>query len=162
MLPFMVGTAFLTNVFYLPYLGLRSPNSAVPAASLPELSDNDRKAVQVGESKALPVLLVAVFAGLSREDKKTENVLWCRAPCLYIWSPRVLSAWVWTYLSVMSWHARLWCTRPWCTHLRYAVTPACEQRLQISSSHTFPRASCCRCAAQSAHYARHAHCNPSC
>ena len=23
MLPFMVGTAFLTNVFYLPYLGLR-------------------------------------------------------------------------------------------------------------------------------------------
>jgi len=62
MLPFMVGTAFLTNVFYLPYLGLRSPNTAVPAASLPELSDNDRKAVQVGESKALPVLLVAVFA----------------------------------------------------------------------------------------------------
>ena len=62
MLPFMVGTAFLTNVFYLPYLGLRSPSSAVE--SVGDYSDNDRKAIQVGESRALPVLLVAVFAGL--------------------------------------------------------------------------------------------------
>jgi len=58
MLPFMVGTAFLTNVFYLPYLGLRGPNPTLwPAAD-----DADAKAVAVGESKSLPVVLVGVFA----------------------------------------------------------------------------------------------------
>ena len=74
MLPFMVGTAFLTNVFYLPYLGLRSPNP--DETSLPAPSDNDRKAVQVGESKALPVLLVAVFAGLPREEEEKMKMRW--------------------------------------------------------------------------------------
>lgn len=56
MLPFMVGTAFLTNVFYLPYLGLRSPNTQLAPA------ENDERAIGVAESKALPLGLLAVFA----------------------------------------------------------------------------------------------------
>ena len=105
MLPFMVGTAFLTNVFYLPYLGLRGMHvfcahassktrskereegGCVPAAGYtlalgcrhtdwrffprdtgpnptlwPAADDADAKAVAVGESKSLPVVLVGVFA----------------------------------------------------------------------------------------------------
>lgn len=63
MLPFMVGTAFLTNVFYLPYLGLRSSNAEPLTAPAP--SDSDAKAIAVGESKALPLIQIAVFLGQS-------------------------------------------------------------------------------------------------
>ena len=63
MLPFMVGTAFLTNVFYLPYLVLRTPGPAVldlddPAAA----SETESKALALGEARAWPVTLLAVFA----------------------------------------------------------------------------------------------------
>ena len=58
MLPFMVGTAFLTNVFYLPYLGLREENPSL----LPPMDENDQKLVDFGESKAVPLVLIAVFA----------------------------------------------------------------------------------------------------
>ena len=66
MLPFMVGTAFLTNVFYLPYLGLRRPlDDAVAALDQPagegqEVSANE---ISLAESKGLPLAMLAVFAG---------------------------------------------------------------------------------------------------
>ena len=68
MLPFMVGTAFLTNVFYLPYLGLRATGAELAGAPAPLPSQNDEKAIQVGESKALPLTLLAVFAGVRGEE----------------------------------------------------------------------------------------------
>jgi hypothetical protein len=66
MLPFMVGTAFLTNVFYLPYLGLRRPlDDAVAALDQPagegqEVSANE---ISLAESKGLPLAMLAVFSG---------------------------------------------------------------------------------------------------
>ena len=37
MLPFLIGTAFLTNVFYLPWLALRSPQTNPPNSPLTRL-----------------------------------------------------------------------------------------------------------------------------
>ena len=51
--PFLIGTAFLTNVFYLPWLALRRENSEVPSG---ELSPLERFA----ESRVLPWVLVVV------------------------------------------------------------------------------------------------------
>jgi hypothetical protein len=58
MLPFLVGTAFLTNVFYLPWLALRSPTTD-PIS--PPLSPLERGV----ESRGWPTLLlvVAIAAG---------------------------------------------------------------------------------------------------
>lgn len=53
MLPFLLGTTFLTNVFYLPWLALRSPTTA-PIDS--PLSPLERGA----ESRVWPTLLLAV------------------------------------------------------------------------------------------------------
>lgn len=65
MLPFMVGTAFLTNVFYLPYLGLRRPlDDAVAALNQPDGRGQDVSAneISLAEGKGLPVAMLAVFA----------------------------------------------------------------------------------------------------
>ncbi|MGG6294591.1 hypothetical protein ACQ4M4_09210 [Leptolyngbya sp. AN02str] len=65
--PFLVGTAFLTNVFYLPWLALRHPNG--DAVSLP-LSRLER----LGEGRGLPIALMGVaiasfvWAGVGRPE----------------------------------------------------------------------------------------------
>jgi hypothetical protein len=60
MLPFLVGTAFLTNVFYLPYLGLRGPvDHRSDAAAQPP----PPAALGVAESRWWPALMSAVLAG---------------------------------------------------------------------------------------------------
>jgi hypothetical protein len=58
MLPFLVGTAFLTNVFYLPYLGLRGSADDSSAAQSPPAA-----ALRAAESRWWPVLMTAVVAG---------------------------------------------------------------------------------------------------
>jgi len=52
---FLIGTAFLTNLFFLPWLGLRKPNSQVPTSSLTFIE-------KIGESRILPSILAVVFA----------------------------------------------------------------------------------------------------
>ena len=58
MLPFLVGTAFLTNVFYLPYLGLRGSVGADKAAAAPPPA----AALSAAESRWWPALMTAVLA----------------------------------------------------------------------------------------------------
>ncbi|MBW4651539.1 MAG: hypothetical protein KME20_00515 [Kaiparowitsia implicata GSE-PSE-MK54-09C] len=53
MLPFLLGTAFLTNVFFLPWVALRSPNPTPPPPPLSRLE-------RLSESRGLPLLLLAV------------------------------------------------------------------------------------------------------
>ena len=55
--PFLLGTAFLTNVFYLPWLALRRPHPDPPPLPLTRLE-------RVGESRVWALLLLGV-AGLS-------------------------------------------------------------------------------------------------
>lgn len=63
MLPFMVGTAFLTNVFYLPYLGLRRTfDDAAAAAKRGEGQDVSAKEMELAEGKGLPIAMLGVFA----------------------------------------------------------------------------------------------------
>lgn len=52
-LPFLVGTALLTNVFYLPWLALRQPNPHPPQGALSPLE-------RLAESRGLPVTLTLV------------------------------------------------------------------------------------------------------
>lgn len=54
MIPFLIGTAFLTNVFYLPWLALRKSNSQPPQDSLTALE-------KLGESRILPLVLTGIF-----------------------------------------------------------------------------------------------------
>lgn len=59
LLPFLIGTAFLTNVFYLPWLALRQPNPQAPSGSLTPLE-------KMGESRMLPIAVsVAIAASLA-------------------------------------------------------------------------------------------------
>jgi hypothetical protein len=58
MFPFMVGTAFLTNVFYLPYLGLRSSS---PAGAATAAESEPAKALEIAESKWWPLAMTGVF-----------------------------------------------------------------------------------------------------
>jgi hypothetical protein len=51
--PFLIGTAFLTNVFYLPWLALRQPNPQPPSGRLTALE-------QLAESRILPISLMGV------------------------------------------------------------------------------------------------------
>lgn len=54
--PFLVGAAFLTNVFYLPYLALRPTNtSPIPAGTPPPT-----RLLAATESRALPAALAAL------------------------------------------------------------------------------------------------------
>lgn len=53
MAPFLVGTAFLTNVFYLPWLALRRPNSTPPQLPLTRWE-------RIGESRIWALLLLGV------------------------------------------------------------------------------------------------------
>ncbi|MDY6803479.1 MAG: hypothetical protein SXA11_06685 [Cyanobacteriota bacterium] len=53
MVPFLVGTAFLTNVFYLPWLALRESQTEV---SVERLSAMER----MGEGRSLPLFLTGV------------------------------------------------------------------------------------------------------
>jgi len=52
-LPFLLGTAFLTNVFYLPWLGLRRSNPEPPTTPLNRLE-------KLGESRFLPIAVVGL------------------------------------------------------------------------------------------------------
>ncbi len=54
MLPFLIGTAFLTNVFYLPWLALRSPQTRPPNAPLNWLE-------RLAEGRILPLGILAVI-----------------------------------------------------------------------------------------------------
>ncbi|EKX41439.1 hypothetical protein GUITHDRAFT_112414 [Guillardia theta CCMP2712] len=60
MLPFMIGTAFLTNVFYLPYLGLRESFQKLQESGAVDTQGSDAE-LRISESKALPLLLTSVF-----------------------------------------------------------------------------------------------------
>lgn len=51
--PFLVGTALLTNVFYLPWLALRQPNPDPPEVALSPLE-------KFAESRVLPLVLATV------------------------------------------------------------------------------------------------------
>jgi hypothetical protein len=51
---FLIGTAFLTNLFFLPWLGLRQPNPQVPTTPL-SFSE------KIGESRIFPSVLAVVF-----------------------------------------------------------------------------------------------------
>ncbi len=53
--PFLVGTAFLTNVFYLLWLCVRQPSPDPPALPLRPLE-------KVGESRMLPIAVLVVVA----------------------------------------------------------------------------------------------------
>lgn len=53
MLPFLLGTALLTNVFYLPWLALRQPNPSLPEGNLTRLE-------RVAESRGLPLTIFGV------------------------------------------------------------------------------------------------------
>lgn len=53
-LPFLLGTAFLTNVFYLPWLGLRRAHCDRPSLPLNRLE-------AMTESRAYPLVLFAVI-----------------------------------------------------------------------------------------------------
>lgn len=55
MLPFAIGTAFLTNVFYLPWLALRQPRSEPPQPPFSRLE-------RVAESRIWPLMLLAIAA----------------------------------------------------------------------------------------------------
>lgn len=72
---FLIGTAFLTNLFFLPWLGLRKPNPQVPTNSL-------TVAEKVGESRIFPSVLALVFvislfwAGFARPDYGDLNTRW--------------------------------------------------------------------------------------
>lgn len=67
MTPFLVGTAFLTNVFYLPWLALRQPQPHPPDLPLSRLE-------RMAESRWLPLTLMAVvvaaviWAAVGRPD----------------------------------------------------------------------------------------------
>lgn len=67
MLPFLIGTALLTNVFYLAWLALRQPNSQPPTEPLNRLE-------AVSESRGLPGFLTAIalisilWASLARPE----------------------------------------------------------------------------------------------
>ncbi|WP_017717383.1 hypothetical protein [Kamptonema formosum] len=52
---FMIGTAFLTNVFYLPWLALRQPNPHTPKGSLTFLE-------KIAESRVFPLVLTGAVA----------------------------------------------------------------------------------------------------
>jgi len=52
---FLTGTAFLTNVFYLPWLALRQPNPHTPKGSLTLLE-------RIAESRAFPLVLTGAVA----------------------------------------------------------------------------------------------------
>jgi len=54
MLPFLIGTAFLTNVFYLPWLGLRQVRRDRPSLPLNRLE-------AMTESRAYPIALMLVM-----------------------------------------------------------------------------------------------------
>ncbi|ALF54576.1 hypothetical protein ACX27_19760 [Nostoc piscinale CENA21] len=51
---FLLGTALLTNVFFLPWLGLRQANPQAPKNALTFVE-------KVGESRVLPLVLAGVF-----------------------------------------------------------------------------------------------------
>lgn len=53
-LPFLLGTAFLTNVFYLPWLAIRRPQSEPPQLPLSPLE-------RLGESRGWPLTLLGVL-----------------------------------------------------------------------------------------------------
>ncbi|BAY40642.1 hypothetical protein NIES2111_50290 [Nostoc sp. NIES-2111] len=74
-IPFLIGTAFLTNLFFLPWLGLRQPN--------PQVSTKDLTVVEkVGESRIFPSILALVFvvcfiwAGFARPEYGDLNTRW--------------------------------------------------------------------------------------
>ena len=52
---FLTGTAFLTNVFYLPWLALRQPNTHIPKGSLTFLE-------KIAESRVFPLVLSGAVA----------------------------------------------------------------------------------------------------
>ena len=52
-LPFLIGTAFLTNVFYLPWLAFRQPNPQPPQTELSRLE-------RLAESRIFPLTLSGV------------------------------------------------------------------------------------------------------
>ncbi|MBH8563738.1 hypothetical protein I8748_16325 [Nostoc sp. CENA67] len=52
--PFLIGTALLTNVFFLPWLALRQPNPQPPTDSLTFLE-------KIAESRILPAFLGMIF-----------------------------------------------------------------------------------------------------
>ncbi|RZM82910.1 hypothetical protein [Leptolyngbya iicbica] len=54
MLPFLIGTAFLTNVFYLPWLGLRQSRRDRPTRPLNRLET-------ITESRAYPIALMIIL-----------------------------------------------------------------------------------------------------
>jgi hypothetical protein len=62
MLPFLVGTAFLTNVFYLPYLGLRGDAADLASAAAPAAAPPPPSALSAAESRWWPALMTAVLA----------------------------------------------------------------------------------------------------
>ncbi|KAJ1493375.1 hypothetical protein T484DRAFT_1929612 [Baffinella frigidus] len=62
MLPFCIGTAFLTNVFLLPYLALRTPWPSTPVPREDITASDD--VLKVAEGKLLPLSMTAVL-GLS-------------------------------------------------------------------------------------------------
>lgn len=74
-IPFLIGTAFLTNVFYLPWLALRQPNSQPPQSPLTQLE-------KLAESRILPLILTAVvvasiaWAALARPEFGDWQARW--------------------------------------------------------------------------------------
>lgn len=72
---FLIGTAFLTNLFFLPWLGLRRPNPQVPTSSLTFIE-------KIGESRIFPAVLAGVFvmalfwAGLARPEYGNLTTRW--------------------------------------------------------------------------------------
>ncbi|WP_198161157.1 hypothetical protein [Anabaena sp. CA = ATCC 33047] len=72
---FLIGTAFLTNLFFLPWLGLRQPNSEKPTNSLTFIE-------KIGESRTLPTILAVVFvvslvwAGFARPEYGDLTTRW--------------------------------------------------------------------------------------
>lgn len=78
MLPFLIGTAFLTNVFYLPWLVLRSPNPAPPELPLRPLERFvERRILPLGMLLvAIAAMLWAVWGRPELGDWATRWVAW--------------------------------------------------------------------------------------
>lgn len=103
-LPFLIGTALLTNVFYLPWLALRQPNPQPPKTALSPLE-------RLTESRGLPITLAAVvlasvaWAAVARPEFGDLSTRWNSLIALIQTDRLAYSFWVdlWVFWLFQAW-----------------------------------------------------------
>jgi len=104
MIPFLLGTALLTNVFYLPWLGLRQPNPAPATTALTRLE-------RFAESRMIPIALSLVFgaslawAAFARPEFSTWSNRWNSLLTLITGDRLAYSFWfdLWVFWVFQAW-----------------------------------------------------------